>query len=279
MLESTDNRRHFIVKHGLDAFELLPNYIWNTSKGESEIPHRYMQVKAGNRWIGFAYTTSDNHERPLSRVTGFYECVKEAVFVELPQVAKEASPGSSHGWMIEGKPCGDQPMEPVAVEPIDDILGKTLWKNQAIVPITEEDFDKIRKHALSRQFDTKSIPLLGREPENEQEVLAVIAACHNQLGIEKIIRVRQAFPDMLIQFQGSTEKVHVELELYSESFFSHGHDGFVSDFNFKDGHPVAVLCWIDNLKKVKEGKKDLNQYVRRVYELQSLIRENKKMEW
>jgi hypothetical protein len=175
--------------------------------------------------------------------------------------------------MIEGEACGDQPMEPVGVEPIDDILGRTSWKNQTLVRISAEELHRIRQHTLSRQFDTKKIPLLGREPENEQEVLASVIYGHEELGIRNIIRVRKAFPDLLVQFDGSSEAVHLELEVYSGGFFSHGHNNFVSDRKFTgDGKPIAVLCWIDN-------KKDVKDHVHRVYELQSLIRENKKMVW
>jgi hypothetical protein len=248
MPQSPHDRRHFIVKHGLDAFEILPNYIWRTSKGEDEVPHRFKQVRRGDRWVGFAYTTSDNRERPLSRVTGFFECVSEAVYDDLPpQVAgRLASEGTRRAWLIEGEECGIQPMEPVGVKPIDDILGRTLWKNQALVPITADDFDVVRQHTLSRQFDTKNIPLLGREPENEQEVLAAVVYGHKQFGIERIIRVRKAFPDLLVQLEGSSEQVHLELEVYSEGFFSHGHHKLVSGCRFTvDGKPIAVLCWID----------------------------------
>lgn len=268
-----NNRRHFIVKHGLDAFGALPHYIWNTGKNENETPHRYKEVKMGDRWVGFAYTTSDNRERLLSRVTGFFECVAEFCYKDIPAAGLSACGDQTKGWFIEGAPIGEQPMEPVGVEPFDDILGKKLWKNQGIVPITGNDFEIIRQHTLSRQFDTKKIPLFGREPENEQEVLAAVVYGHKQLGIEKIIRVRKAFPDLMVQFEGQSEPVHLELEVYSDGFFAHGHHAFVSDRRFaQDGRPIAVLCWINN-------RKDVKNHVHQVFELQTLIRENKKMVW
>lgn len=273
MPQTPEGRRHFIVKHGLDAFETLPNYVWRTGTSEDEIPHRFNQVRLGDRWVGFAYTTSDNRERPLSRVTGFFECVSVARYDVLPPKAAGLSEGKTRAWLIEGIDCGIQPIEPVGVKPIDDILGRTLWKNQALVPITANDFDVIRQHTLSRQFDTKKIPLLGREPENEQEVLATVIYGHKQIGIDKIIRVRKAFPDLLVQFEGSSEEVHLELEVYSEGFFSHGHHNSVSDRCFtEDGKPIAVLCWIDN-------KTDVKNHVHQVYELQSLIRDDRKIAW
>lgn len=266
------SRRYFVVKHGLDAFQAMPNFIWRTNKGPDDIPHRFRQVKSGDRWIGFAYTTSDNRERPLSLVTGFYECTEKARHDRLPPEGVAASDGIDLAWLIEGKPFGTQPRNPVGVPPISDLLGKPLWNNQAIVPITAQDFEYIRDYALSHQFDASKIPLLGREPECEQEVLASVVYGYRELGIEQIIRVRKAFPDLLVRIEGNPSTVHLELEVYSEGFFLHGHDKQVEAGCFTDGLPVAVLCWIDNEKKVKN-------YVHRVYELQSLIRGGKKIVW
>lgn len=284
MPHSPKSRRHFIVKHGLDSFEMLPNYIWRTSKGEDEVPHRFNQVRLGDRWVGFAYTTSDKRERSLSRVTGFFECVSEARYDILPPLAAglPVSEEKERAWLIEGKACGIQPMEPVGVKPIDDILGRTLYKNQALVPISADDFDIIRQHTLSRQFDTKKIPLLGREPENEQEVLASVVYGHKQLGIKRIIRVRKAFPDLLVELEGCEEEVHLELEVYSEGFFSHGHNSHanLTQKRFTEvgkSLPIAVLCWIDNRKKL-DGK-SVQSFVHDVYELQTLIRKGTTIVW
>lgn len=165
-------RKYFIVKHGLDAFQALPNFIWRLGKDAITVPHRFSEVRIGDRWIGFAYTTSDRRERSLSRVTGFYECIEERAYGDIPPAGLPASDGATKAWLIEGEPCGEQPIEPVGVPPIADLLNKTFWKNQGLVPITEKDFDFIREFVLTHQFDTKRIPLVGREPENEQELLA-----------------------------------------------------------------------------------------------------------
>ncbi len=266
------DHNHFIVKHGLDAFEALPNFVWNTSERPKSIPHRYNQVKQGDRWIAFAYTTSDKRERPLSLVTGFYECAEVATYQDIPPEALPISDGEVKAWMIEGKPCGKQPRKPVGVPPINDLLSpKRVWNNQAIIPIAPEDYDRIRDYTFSHQFDTGKIPLLGREPHNEQELLAAVIFGHKKLGIEKIIHVQKAFPDLLVNIDG--KEVYLELEVYSQGFFSHGHHEQVRNRRFKaDDIPVAVLCWIDNDKKVKDK-------VHRVYELQDLIREGKKICW
>lgn len=272
-MPDADNRRYFIVKHGLDAFDALPRFIWNTRNAPEHVPHRYDQVRVGDQWIGFAYTTSDKRERSLSLVTGFYECIREAEFRDIPTAGLPVSEGKEQAWLIEGKPCGDQPGGPVGVPPLADLLHKSMYKNQGIVPISNEDFGRIRDYTLCNQFDKNTIPLLKREPENEQELLAVVVYGHQELGIERIIRVRKAFPDLLVRIAGNPDEVHLELEVYSEGFFSHGHHSHVSDCRFMGDHrSVAVLCWIDN-------KPDVKNCVHRVYELQSLIREKKKIVW
>jgi hypothetical protein len=145
---------------------------------------------------------------------------------------------------------------------------------------------------MGEQLNPKAIPLLMREPRFEQELLAIVVCGHKALGIEKISRVRKAFPDLQVKLKGKREEIHVELEMYSKGFISHGHKHHVD----KQGRyprtkepkepkepkrPVAVLCWIDNekgrtLRKTAEKAKD---YVHKVYELQKLLRDGKQIRW
>jgi len=274
------DKRYFIVKHDLESFKALPNYIWRTQKRENgvwrpfpknEVPQRFREVKRGDLWIGFAYTNNDNHERSLSHVKGFYECVKVYQYLDVPP-----RPEVEKGWFIEGKKYGEQPKYAVGVPPIDDLLGRTLWKNQALVPINFEDFDRIQRYTFKHQYDITEIPLFGREPLNEQEVLAIVVAGHKQLGIERIVQVGKAFPDLLVHFKGHSTDVHLELEVYSSGFFSHGHHMQVKARNIKKDK-VAVLCWIDNLKG--ERKQEIRKHVHDVYVLQDLFRERSKIDW
>jgi hypothetical protein len=269
-------RKYFFVKHGLDSLLVLPNVIWRTE--EKAEPLKFKHVRKGDRWIGFAYTTSDFRERPLSQITGFFECTQESTFKNLPRRAAELS-GSTEAWMIEGKPYGAQPNGPVGVPPIDELLGRKTFKGQTFIPIDENDFERVRKYTLEHELDPRTIPILGREPRNEQEVLAVVIGCHKAVGIEKILRVRIRFPDLLVKLEGKADPVHLELESYSSGFLLHGHDGQVSDGRFKtdddaENQPVGVLCWIDDEKNVK-----LKSCVHNVYELQQLLRGKDKIRW
>jgi hypothetical protein len=175
--------------------------------------------------------------------------------------------------MIEGRACGKQPRNPLGVLPIDDLLQRPHFKQGTLVPISEAEFQHVQEKALARQFDTRKISLLGREPRCEQELLAAVVYGHEELGIERIMRVRKAFPDLFVKIRGHSQPVHLELEVYSGGFFSHGHDEHVDKRRFEeDGIPVALPCWIDNDEKVR-------RCVHRVYELQSLIREGEKIHW
>jgi hypothetical protein len=273
IMPQSGERKHFIVKHGLDAFQQMPGFIWRTGEGPQYTPHRFDQVKLGSRWISFAYATSDKHERSLSLITGFYECTKTAWYGRIPPAGVLIADGETKAWMIEGRPCGRRLRQPVGVQPIDELLGRKHFKQETLVPITAEEFDHIRTYTVDHQFDTRKIPLIGREPVCEQELLAAVVFGHRKLGIQEIIRVRKAFPDLLVKIEGHSQEVHLELEVYSEGFFTHCHDEQVRNRRFKpDGKPVAVLCWIDNDFRVAKR-------VHRVYELRSLIRDGKKIRW
>jgi hypothetical protein len=281
-LSVSDDRRYFFVKHGLDSLRVMPNFIWRTD--ETDEPRSFKGVKKGDRWVGFAYTTSDSRERRLSQITGFFECAHKSRFGDLPPKAIDGS-GCTKAWMIEGRRFGEQPRQPVGVPPIDDLLSmggteRRHFKGQTLVPIKgEAEFERIRAYTLRHQLNPSDIPLLGREPESEQEVLAVVIGCYEKLGIEKILRVRVGFPDLLVKLEGKSEPVHLEVETYSKAFLLHGHDGQVCDRHFKtdeltERRPVGVLCWIDNEKGVA-----LKNCVHKVYELQQLIRDNEKIRW
>ena len=254
-----DGPNYFIVKHNLRAFEALPNFIWHTDVPKNRLARGYGQVKEGDRWIGFAYTDSDRRERRTSLVTGFFECTKEARYGDVPRRA-----GESRAWMIEGRSFGRPLRDAVVILPIGSFLNKRMYDQNAITRIS------------------KKIACLGREPRSEQEVLAVVASGHRKIGIEKIVRIRTAFPDMLVKIKGKAEEVHLELEMYSSGFMAHGHykqvdkkGRFSEETGEKDDkRPVAVLCWVDDDKH-----RTLKPYVHRVYELQSLLRQGRRIRW
>lgn len=278
-MDASGERKYFIVQHGLDALKALPTFVWRTGLGPRKVPHRFNQVEPGHRWIAFAFTPTDHRENRLSLVTGFCQCTEKACYRSVPHQARRASGGFENAWMIEGKFCGPQPAREVGVPPLPDLLGRPVWTNQAIVPITANDFERIRSRVLNDRFNARKVPLLGREPETEQELLAVVVHRHKALGIERILRIRKAFPDLLVKLEGRRDEVHLELELYSSGFIAHGHCDQVSNSCFDaDGRPVAVLCWIDNDGRQSQPRvpKLVNNHV---FELRSLISSGTKIGW
>ncbi len=262
--------KHFIVRHDLKSLMALLGYIWNWEDAQDHLPRGYNRVEVRDRWISFAYTTSDRQERQLRQVTGFYECDEKASHQNIPRQGLLAADGHEQAWLIKGIPYREQPPGPVGVRPINEMLGR--FTRDTIVDISEHEFERIRLETLTNWLDPEKIPLWGREPENEQEVLAAVVYAHKLLGIDKMVRLRTAFPDLLVQFEGCSDMVHLELEVYSGGFFSHGHHKHVSNHRFvEDNKPVAVLCWIDNKTEVKNHVP--------VYELRSLLRENRKIVW
>jgi hypothetical protein len=169
------------------------------------------------------------------------------------------------------------------VPPIEALLGgRRVYRQATLVPISKGEYESIRREVRKRELDPKRIPVFGREPRYEQEVVAMIACGHRQLGIEKILRLRTAFPDMTVKLRGRADPVHLEVEVYSKSFLTHGHgDDIDGKGRFKeiregkpDKKPVGLLCWVND-----ENHRNLARRGIRVFELQELIREGRRIVW
>jgi hypothetical protein len=274
--------QYFIVKHGLDALQVLPNYVWRTH--ERKLPSALKRIAPGDKWIGFAYTTSDARERPLSQITGFYECVQTARYGEVPTRALAIMGRGQNAWMVKGMKIGWQPPTPVLVPPIEELLGRRYFRQTTVVPIRKSEFARIRKYAQKHRLNPSKIPLLKREPRYEQEVLAIFACGHRQFGVEKILRIRTAFPDVLVKLAGKREPVHLELEVYASSFLHHGHAGSVdgkSRYKERLGgrivrRPVALVCWVRDVPVETLRRKG---GVSRVFELRSLLQSRSAIQW
>ncbi len=287
-MSRSEDRNYFIVKHGLDAFTALPGFIWRTGLSRRKIPRGFRQVGVGDRWIEFAYMVDEENYEPCSLVTGFYECVKEKWYGDVPvdRMPREFNKWDEKAWMIEGKTFGKQPGCPVTVPSINDMLWEFRQKKvvgrTALIRISREEFDHIRDETFRLELDPRKIPLLEREPVCEQEVLSVVVAGHDKpLGIDKILEVQTRFPDMLVEIDG--EQIWLELEVRSLDFSSHAHIEQlrrISKGKFKgkreakrvdkdDTRKVAILCWVDNDKnhELKKSVRGLH-----IFELQSLLR-------
>jgi hypothetical protein len=253
----------------------MPGYVYNTYEPSNHPPIGFRQIQKGDRWLAFAYTTSGERERAVSLVTGFYEAAATMKYGRLSAKARAESGNIKWSWLIKGKSLDKAFRDPVVIPPLDSFLMKKIFHRRTIIRISKEEFQSIQNYTRTHRFDPKKIPCLGREPRCEQEVVAIIAAGHRQLGIEKILRIQTRFPDMLVKVKGKAEPVHLELELYSSSFDSHGHSKQVRARRFRgDKKSVGVLCWIND---DKSGL--VKSRVHRVFELQALLREENEIRW
>ena len=253
-----------------------------------EKPKGFRQVNKGDRWIEFAYIKDEIDCEHCSLITGFYECTREMWFGKIPRGSINLKDFADwdwdqKAWMIEGKKYSKQPKYPVNVPSINELLGRTVVGPTTLVRISREEFEHIQNETFKRELNPQKIPLLGRDPVNEQEVLSIVIGGHKKLGIEKIMEVQSHFPDMLVKV-GDVE-LYLELEVRSLDFRSHGH---IKDLrrlskgkhegkreaklrkDKDDDRPVAVLCWENNDKD-----RELNNLVPdlKVFEIKTLIRE------
>ena len=286
-MSSSPTRKYFLVKHDLESFRALPGFIWRTDRSRMEIPPMFKHIKRGDRWVEFAYIRDGNDRVPCSLVCGFYECVEEAKYSTIPRKSRTrfwVRGWPSRAWMIKGKPIGPQPpFGPVSVRPIDAMLRRNVQKQATVITLRSiDEFRVVCKEASQRAFDPADIPVLGREPENEQEVLSIIAGAYGQLGIRKILRVQTPFPDMLALV--GRKEVHFELEYDSTTFKAHLDDlrpigrqrirRIAKVRDRRDQRPVAILCWVDGDKEWKIRKRVRNL---RIFEMQSLLRERRRI--
>jgi hypothetical protein len=268
-------RNHFIVRHDLASFQALPGFVWNSYEPKTHPPVGFRQIEHGDRWISFAYTTSEAHERAVSLVTGFYEATHEFYYGKLPAKALAIAARKKGAWLIKGKNFGRPHADPVVIPPITSFTGRQMFHQRTITRISKQEFNAIREYTEKNRFNPAKIPCLGREPRSEQEVVAMVASGHTQLGIQKIIRIQAAFPDMLVKVKGRAEEVHLEIELYCSSYLSHKHAKHVHAHRFNgDQKQVGVLCWIDD-----DRNGAVRRNVHRVYELRTLLREGKSLRW
>jgi len=284
--------RHFIVKHDLESFQEMPGFIWRINLPKSKRPRNFGIIKEGDRWIEFAYIKDEQDREPCSMITGFYECTKPHWYDRIPVEEGTLDRDEWEGQkahLIKGKRCdGYQPRHPVTVPSIYQMLGRNIQPRVAVAPISADDFKIIRDETRTRELDPNRIPLLNREPLNEQQLLSVIIAGRETLGIESVIRVQTRFADMLVRIDG--REVHLELEVDSVNFWDHIEKRQlrrVSTGKYKgkfaaqlrdddDDRPVAILCWVDG-----DRKGDLRRSVPqlRIFELQSLLRDRNRLQW
>jgi hypothetical protein len=271
-------RKYFVAKHDIASFLAWPGVLWRT--GEPEFPRGLKKMHVGDQWVEFAYINDENARDRTQQIVGFYECTSlPKKRVKIPARPRSLFPASKWAWAIKGRAIGWQPDFPVTVPSINQILGKVKFGRQTLTPVSKDEFRSIRRMVQDLKLDPKRIPLLNRDPRNEQEVVAILLAAHEQLGIEKVDRIRSRFPDLRVKIAGKRGLVHLEVETYSSSFILHRHHKQVRGASLKaddesEKLSVAVVCWHDDDKK-----KEVAAYVHKVFGLRGLLQARGKIEW
>lgn len=221
--------------------------------------------------MSYAYTTNNSRDHSVSAVTGFYECVQTCWYGQIPLSTANLVGRPKQAWLIKGQEYDLQPSSPTEIPPIAEFLGRKMYHQSTLWTVSRDDFMRMRQEILNRQLDSSLIHPLGRPPNSEMELFAIVLANQKALGIERILKAQQAFPDLLVEIAG--RQIHIELERNSKSFMRHRHHEAMENGTYKyDGRPVAILCWIDDDAVVR-------RYVRGVYEVSSLIRLGRKICW
>jgi hypothetical protein len=265
---TTNPTKYFVVRHDLGSFGALPNYIWRSRR--YPVPYRFKSVIVGSKWVSYAFEGDGHSSDRLRYVTGIYSCTKPYRHGPIPlstSKRQEWSTGKS-AWLIKGAPVGKKLRHWVLVPSINHFFDSKGYDAVAIRPIKKAEFDRICRYVFSHQLPPDEIPLFKREPESEQEVLAVFLQAYQSLGVKRIVRVQQGFPDIEVELAGRKKPVKIELELYCQSYIAHHHP------RKKD---VAVLCWLNDDPRGK-GKK-VKGRVHKVYELRELLRRKEKIVW
>jgi len=255
-----------------------PSVIWRT--GEKEFPPALKKIRKGDWWMAFAYIKDEDKRDKTQQVVGFYECMSVPKKRDvIPPKPRSLVGNNKFAWAVKGKVTGTSLPFPVTVPSINKLLGRKVFSQQTLTPVSREEFDDLRQKVRSLQLNPKRIPLINRDPRCEQEVVAILIAAHKALGIEKINRVRTRFPDLRVKLAGKTGLVHLEVETYSSGFRLHGHHDQVRGrvLDTKDSSeklPVAVVCWNHD-----DRSRELTACVHKVYELQSLLQRREKIHW
>jgi hypothetical protein len=145
-----DDRKYFLIKHDRESLLALRHFIWRTGKDSKNVPHRFDQIRIGDRWVSFAYIDNERDERRISQITGFSECVRTKYYDPLPPEAIPISGEETEAWFIKGEPYGEQPSVPVDVPPIAQILGRRLFNQEAISVISADEFGRLRECVVGR---------------------------------------------------------------------------------------------------------------------------------
>ena len=155
--------RHFIVQHDLMSLRALPSFIWNTQRHTQS----YDQVQRGSRWIAYAYIRDEDDREPCSLITGIYQCAKTCWRGDVP-LDKATLVGMGYdtpvlAWMIQARLWAAAirayrtPAQSHRTTSHRVLSPQAHLQSQALVPITADNFERLRSYALQRDSRSTSV--------------------------------------------------------------------------------------------------------------------------
>ena len=228
--------------HDKFSIQQHPGWIWNTGKrmpqyfGRNQIKEGSVFVLAANRdydWEGPSGVLS---------IYGMYEVTEPSDGLQgwVPVIRRPEEPiTETKAWVIKGKRVKNID-ERWRVVPKLKSLGVSLpVRNRTINPLTIEQYQAVKQYLLQRK--APHLGIMDKEPEYEQEVIAVFARNMEKVGYKKVVHLSTQFPDaILLNLNGKEEEV--EFELYASGLQEH------EKKQPKKWKQVTYICWENDLR-------------------------------
>jgi hypothetical protein len=221
--------QYWLVKHDKFSIEDRPGWIWRTTNSKN--PPNYQRVKSGDKFILYAHQTSEDEDsEPCYEVYGFYK-------VLLP-VKYNKRRGC---WEIKGKRISKEGW--VRIPNPSRFYQTNKFNQQSVIRLNGVEFRKFLKY--HEKFLDATWGIFNREPENEQEVIALFTNFIGKLGYKGYEKLGTRTPDaIIIRKNGRRERV--EFEYTSQGLKLH---------TLKELKGVKCICWIDDLPPASKYRK------------------------
>ena len=242
--------KYWWIIQSLESYNQHPDLIGCALKDGTNSPiHKsFSKIKKGDHIV--YYATGDKV------LVGIFEIVSEMDFLKddedwedsaVFQIKPVFTPTA--GFLLDWKKLLFDPSISFDLFPKKNRWVYKIWRRY-IHPLSESDYETIKKAFLSRKYETRveieektiserlgpafsTIDLLF-EPVDEMGVVYIFARHHREIGFPFIVKLRRKYPDVIaIDTQG--ERKLIELEFKSSGFT---HDPKGCDY---------IVCWIDDL--------------------------------
>jgi hypothetical protein len=227
------------------SIEQHPGWIWNTG---DKMPQFFgHKGKSGLRvGDGFVLAANRNHWLKSSsgklQVFGLYEVVKECEDnrIDIPMVmGPNSAIITKRAWLVEGKALRQFGERWRTIPTLQSLGIRLPIRNRLVNPIKRANFETIGEYLSQRK--AARLGVIDREPEYEQEVIALFLSNLRRLGYRKLIRLGPLFPDGVFENDNGMQE-EIEFEVYASGLKEHE---LGAPRKWKS---VTYVCWENDLK-------------------------------